>query len=131
MAGLMYGMEETVHRLDLEVVDLFQWLYNQMLDRFGLKIGTFRMSIALFPIATDILRKASNGDALGTVCADYIFLIGISLFYNLRMMISDDRLQIRQKLRLINSRSTGFRDKFFNVRIFYLFFLCLICCLIS
>ncbi len=108
-------------RLDLAVVGLFQRVCDTMLDCFGTRIGTFRMLIALIPVGADTLVRILRGCSMAKVSANSIFLIGIGLFYDARMMVCDDRLQTRHDLRAINVRSLRFQADFLQLRIFYLF----------
>ena len=53
---------------------------------------------------------------------DVLFLFGVGIFYSIRMMKSDNHLQRRNKLVVINTRSLHFRSRHVGLRLFYLFF---------
>ncbi len=107
-------------RVDLAVVGLLQRVYDALLDHVGIRIGTFRMLVALLPVGADTLARIARGCAPSEVVANGIFLIGIGLFYDVRMMVCDDRLQVRHELRAINVRSLRFQIDFLQLRVFYL-----------
>lgn len=113
-------MLEMMDRLDNLVVGFFQRFYELILDRYGATIGTFRMSVAFFPVAADILLRLLQRGPLLDILLDFFCILGIGVFYNLKMMDVDDRLQASNKLALINARSLIFRQKFFFLRIFYM-----------
>ncbi len=108
--------------LDEFVIALFQQLYDNLLDRFDSRIGTFRMGLALTPIAAEATAHAVRGDFPIHAFADGIFGLGVVSFYTYRMMTLDDKLQVRGRLRPINARSLKFKSRWTTLRIFYLFF---------
>ena len=111
----MFGVDE-------RAIEALQWVYNQLLDQLGARIGTFRMTIALTPVAADITGRIFSGDALFDMLPDMLSLVGVSIFYSLRMMKFDDQLQMRHRFRVINTRSLRFRSKHVVLRLLYLFF---------
>ena len=109
-------------RLDERVIGLLQWLYDQLLDRMDTRIGSFRMAVALLPIVSEATARVVRGNAPSAVVPDLLFVVGVSIYYSFRMMRTDDRLQSRRKLLVINSRSLRFRSQHVGLRLFYLFF---------
>ena len=73
---------------------MFQQLYDNLPDRFDPRIGTFRMGLALTPIAAEATAHAVRGD------------FPVHAFES----------------RPINARSLKFRSRWTTLGIFYLFF---------
>ena len=108
--------------VDERAISALQWVYDQSLDRHNAKIGTFRMTIALTPVAAEATARMIRGAELFDLLPDMLLLLGVSIFYSLRMMKCDDRLQMRHRFRVINTRSLRFRSQHLMLRIFYLSF---------
>ncbi len=108
--------------IDEFFIALVQQLYDNLLDRFDSRIGTFRMGLALTPIVAEATAHAVRGDFPVHAFADGIFTLGVISFYTYRMMTLDDKLQVRGRLKPINARSLRFRSRWATLRIFYLFF---------
>ena len=109
-------------RLDQRVIALLQWFYDQLLDRTDTRIGSFRMAVALMPIASEATARILRSNAPFHTLPDMVWVLGVSIFYSFRMMRTDDRLQSRRKLLVINSRSLSFRSRHAELRLLYLFF---------
>lgn len=107
--------------LDSFVRSLFQSFYDFLLDEFGVRIGSFRVAIAMTPLAVDWSIRLAEGERIGTLMFSAFFL-GVLMrhFYSKRAMQIDNRLQAKGRLAALNKISERFRIRTLQVRLFYL-----------
>jgi hypothetical protein len=110
-------------QIDKHVIGLFQRFYDVLLDHTGVRIGTFRMSIAIVPIAADFALRSFQGFFVVQLASTIAFLIILfAAFYGFRTMTAENEMQKRNDLKKINSISYQFQSATFYTRIFYLGF---------
>jgi hypothetical protein len=110
-------------QIDKHVIGLFQRFYDALLDHTGVRIGTFRMSAAIVPVAADFVLRAFQGFFFVQIAATIVFFIILfSAFYDFKTMTAENRLQNRNDLKTINFISYRFQSETFYTRLFYLVF---------
>lgn len=100
---------------------MFQNVYDVLLDEYGVRIGSFRVAIALAPLVTDWSMRIAAGEPPATM-AFSAFIVGLIMhhFYSLRAMRIDNHLQSQNRLSEINAASEKFQTRTLKIRIFYL-----------
>ena len=115
-------MHQSASQLDRRLIALFQGVYDTLLDRFGTRIGTYRMALAVTPILVDFARRLATSPLIQVGPTAMFLLILFMMFYDFGTMATDNRLQSRNDLRLINLETISFERKSFYTRVFYLLF---------
>ena len=106
-------------RPDHAVVGLLQHVYDKTLDHFETRIATFSMLIAPIAVRTDTLAPVLRGCSITEMPANGSFPFGIGLFYDVRMMVDDDKLQTRHDPRAVHVRSPRFRVDVLHLRVLH------------
>ena len=115
-------MRTAASQLDKHLIGLFQLAYDHLLDTFGVRIGSYRMSLAVAPILLDFVRRTLPS-SLTQGAPTVVFLVILFLmFYDFGTMNLENRLQARHSLRAINLQTISFERQSYYTRIFYLVF---------
>ena len=111
--------------VDRRIIGIFQWIYDLLLDRFSLRIGTFRMWLAVLPVILDAAARAGRSSFYPHVASMIILLMILFFkFYDFKAMAFDNARQARNDLKPINLASCVFESRSFHIRVFYLGFFC-------
>lgn len=117
------AMRWQLKQIDQVVIDTAQWAYDLTLDHLDVKIGTFRMTLAIMPIMVDLVVRSLRGFFFVQASTTAIFLLVLfSMFYNIKTMKVDNSLQARNNLKAINVVACQFQARTFTTRMFYLGF---------